>query len=380
MNVPVGGSGLGERVLHPQGVWDWVVRWGIFSVALTAIVGLVIALIRFLIWPMRVAFAPVALALVVVFLLSPLVNLLERRGVRRGLAVAICYLSFVAIAGVALALVVPVIARQIGGFVGHLPQYVQDATQDINEFAARRGWDFRIDLMSTQVQQYVLDNREQIIGVLGGVRSLAFGLIHILITVVIGAILSIYILLDMPKIKETIRSVIPRHRRDELSALSVRIAGALGAFFRGQLLVAIFVGLASALGLTLVKIPFAAVVGLIAGVFNLVPLIGPFIGAIPAVILGLLSGEPTRALWGGLVLLAVQQIDNHIISPNVIGRTVRLHPITVMLALLVAGSQFGIFGMLLVIPVISAIKEIARYLWESHGLREAVEEQLETAG
>jgi predicted PurR-regulated permease PerM len=371
MTLP-GGDGLGHRLIHPQTIWDRVVRWGLFSVSLAAVLVLVGVAFRYLLWPLRVLFAPVALALVVVYLLNPLVNRLERRGMRRGLAVAAIYVAFVAVVAVSLSLVVPVIARQIGGFVNELPRYVQDAAREVNDFAARRGWDFRVDLSAEQVQRYIAENRQAIIGVLGGVRSFAFGVFHVLITLVIGVILSIYILLDLPKIQRTVRSLLPEGRREELTALAERVGGVLGGFFRGQLLVATFVGVASAIGLTLVKIPFAAVVGLVAGVFNLVPLIGPFIGAVPAVILALLSGHPVRALWAGLVLLIVQQIDNHIISPNVMARTVRLHPITVMLALLAAGSLFGIFGMLLVVPGIAAAKVVAQYAWEKRSFREAL--------
>ena len=203
-------------------------------------------------------------------------------------------------------------------------------------------------------------------------RSFAFGVIHILITLIIGIILSIYILLDMPKIQRALRNVLPEGRREEISGLAENVGNVLGSFFRGQLLVALFVGVASAVGLTVIGIPFAAVVGLIAGVFNLVPLIGPFIGAIPAVILALLSDQPIDALWAGLWLLTVQQIDNHIISPNVMARTVKLHPITVMLALLAAGSLFGLFGMLLIVPSIATVKMLAGHFWKKRSVREAI--------
>ena len=376
METPEVEATFGHRMIHPKTVWDRVVRWGLFSIALSAIVSVAFSAFYFLIWPLRVLFAPVALALVVVYLLNPLVTRLERRGLRRGFGVAIIYVLFVAVVTVGLSLLVPVIARQITGFIDKLPEYVQDATREINEFAAKRGWDYRINLSTDQIQQYVVDNREQIIGVLGGVRSFAFGVIHVLITLIIGIILSIYILLDMPKIKQTVRSILPEGRRDEVIGLADKVGGVMGGFFRGQLLVALFVGVASAVGLTIVGIPFAAVVGLIAGVFNLVPLIGPFIGAIPAVILALLSDQPIDAVWAGVVLLAVQQIDNHIISPNVMARTVKLHPITVMLALLAAGSLFGIFGMLLVVPAIAAIKVIAGHFWDKRSVREAIAEAL----
>lgn len=371
MEAPEGAT-FGHRIIHPQTVWDRVVRWGLFCIALSAIVSVVFAAFYFLIWPLRVIFAPVALALVVVYLLNPLVNLLERRGIRRGLGVAVIYVVFVAVVATGLSLLVPVIARQIGGFIDKLPEYVQDATREINSFAARRGWDYRIDLSTEQIQQYVVDNREAIIGVLGGVRSFAFSVIHVLITLIIGIILSIYILLDMPKIQRSVRNVLPEGRRDEIIGLADKVGNVLGSFFRGQLLVALFVGIASAIGLTVIGIPFAAVVGLIAGVFNLVPLIGPFVGAIPAVILALLSDQPIDAVYAGVWLLIVQQIDNHIISPNVMARTVKLHPITVMLALLAAGSLLGIFGMLLIVPAIAAVKVTFAHFWEKRSVREAI--------
>jgi predicted PurR-regulated permease PerM len=376
MSTPASGSGLGERLLHPETIWDRIVRWGIFCAALAAIVAVLGSAFVYLIWPLRVIFPPVALALVVVYLLNPLVSLLNRRGLRRGFAVAVIYLAFVAVVGVGLSFLIPVISHQITAFIDKLPNYVEDATQAINRFAARRHSNFRIHLTTKQIQDYIVNNRGAIVGVLGGVKSFAFGLIHVLITVVIGTVLSVYILLDLPKIQASIRSMMPERRRDEIIGLAEKIGGALGGFFRGQLLVALFVGIASAIGLTLVKIPFAAVVGLIAGVFNLVPLIGPFIGAIPAVILGLLSGDPIRALWGALVLLGVQQIDNHIISPNVMGRTVKLHPITVMLALLAAGTLFGLFGMLLIIPGIAAVKAVAQHLWSKRAVRDAIAEAM----
>lgn len=372
MESPELGSTFGQRIIHPQTIWDRIVRWGLFCIALSAIVGVVFSAFYFLIWPLRVLFAPVALALVVVYLLNPLVTLLERRGLRRGFGVAIIFILFVAVVAAGLSLLVPIIARQITGFIDKLPELVQDATREINSFAAKRGWDYRINLDTEKIQQYIVDNRESIIGVLGGVRSFAFGVIHILITLIIGIILSIYILLDMPKIQRAMRNVLPEGRREEISGLAENVGNVLGSFFRGQLLVALFVGVASAVGLSVIGIPFAAVVGLIAGVFNLVPLIGPFIGAVPAVILALLSDQPIDALWAGLWLLTVQQIDNHIISPNVMARTVKLHPITVMLALLAAGSLFGLFGMLLIVPGIATVKMLAGHFWKKRSVREAI--------
>jgi predicted PurR-regulated permease PerM len=187
------------------------------------------------------------------------------------------------------------------------------------------------------------------------------------VEVVVGIVLSIYVLSGLPKLRRGLVGLIPDARRGEVLQVGREVGRSVGGFFRGQLLVALFVGVASAVGLTLVKLPFAVLIGVIAGIFNLVPLIGPFIGAVPAVAIGLLSGHPVRALYAALVLLAVQQLDNHLISPTVMGRTVRLHPIVILLSLLAGGAVAGIFGMLLVIPGVAAVKIVATHLLAKRG-------------
>jgi predicted PurR-regulated permease PerM len=363
---------VGERMLAPETLWDRVLRYGAFCWAGVGILGFLFILYRYVLYPIRVVFPPVAIALVVTYLLNPLVSRLERRGMRRGLAVAIIFLAFVAVVGVALANLIPLVVRQVGGFFDKLPDYLTKATDEINKFASRRGSDFRIKANSEEIFDAVKNNREAVTSFLGGVRSFAAGVLHVFLNLVIGIVLSIYMLVDLPKMQRGISNAIPPRHREETLLVGDRVGRALGGFFRGQLLVALFVGVASAVGLTLVKLPFAVLVGLIAGIFNLVPLIGPFIGAIPAVFIGLLSGEPVRALYAVIVLLVVQQIDNHIISPNVMGRTVKLHPITVMLSLLAGGTIAGIFGMLIVIPGVAAVKIVAAHAWRRGDVREAL--------
>jgi predicted PurR-regulated permease PerM len=161
-------------------------------------------------------------------------------------------------------------------------------------------------------------------------------------------------------------ALIPPGRRDEIRGLMDRIGQAVGGFFRGQLLVALFVGVASSIGLWLIGLPFWLLVGMVAGVFNLVPLVGPFIGGGLAVIIALISGQPLKAVWAALVLLVVQQIDNHLISPNVMGRTVQLHPVVVMLALLVGASFAGLFGMLVIVPLVAVVKIVFLFIWSKY--------------
>lgn len=367
---------IGAVTTNEATLGDHLRRAGLIAWSLIGIALVVYGFMRYLIGPIAIVFPPLAIALVVTYILNPVVSVLVRRGAPRWAAVLGIYVLFLGVVSVALAFLIPLIARQVSEFIDELPRYVADVVAAVNRFAARRGFDFRIEVTSQQILDSIQSNRETIVSFLGGVRSVAGQIIHIVITVILGIILSIYLLLDLPKMQVAVTNAIPRRHRDEVLQVLDKVGGALGGFFRGQLLVAAFVGVASAIGLTLIKLPFAVLIGLLAGVFNLVPLIGPFIAAVPAVSVALLSPEPSRAIWAGLVLLIVQQIDNHVISPNVMGRTVRLHPVTVMLALLAGAAIAGIWGMLVVIPAVAAVKIIAVHVWakrEEFGLPDGVQ-------
>jgi predicted PurR-regulated permease PerM len=284
--------------------------------------------------------------------------------------VGVIFVGFLAVAAVALAIVAPLVAVQLRGLFQNLPGYLQKATQASNDFAAGHGFKYRLKLSSRDLVRLAGDNRTVFTSLLGGVQSFVGSVLHVVVEVLVGIVLSVYLLVDLPKIQRGLTALIPEPRRAEILDMGREVGRAVGGFFRGQLLVATFVGVASAIGLSLVKLPFAVLVGLTAGIFNLVPLIGPFIGAIPAVFIGLLSGHPIRALYAALVLLLVQQIDNHLVSPTVMGRTVRLHPIVVMLSLLAGGAVAGVFGMLLIIPGVAAAKVVVTRLMRNRKQKE----------
>lgn len=344
-------------------------RIGILSWSIIGVLVLLGLLVRYVLYPIRSTFPPLVLALVVVFLLNPLVNrLVARTRLSRGWATLIVYLIFTGLVTAALVNLVPLVAHQIGDFLDHLPEYVSRAARTINRFAERRGWNFRIRASTEEIVGFVESHRSGVVDFLGRIRAVGVSILHVVITFLLAMVLSFYVLVDLPKIRKGIRDLIPPSRLPEMLGLAEQIGSALGGFFRGQLLVAAFVGAASATLLSWpVKLPFAVLVGLIAGIFNLVPLIGPFIGAVPAVFIGLLSGNPAKAWQAAVVLLIVQQIDNHIVSPNVMGRTVKLHPITVMLALLAGGTLAGIAGMLVVVPAVATAKILGAYVWEKRG-------------
>jgi predicted PurR-regulated permease PerM len=124
------------------------------------------------------------------------------------------------------------------------------------------------------------------------------------------------------------------------------------------------------IGLAVIGLPFWLLVGMVAGVFNVIPLIGPWIGAVPGVVIALTTRDAGTALWVIVVMAAAQQIDNHFISPIVMQRAVKLHPAAVMMALLAGGTLGGFFGLLLAVPIAAVLKIVVGHVWHTYVLGE----------
>lgn len=325
---------------------------------------------HYVISPVRVVFPPLIVATVIVYLLNPLVTGFEKRGIPRGWGTFFTYIVFFAVAFFVVRFLSPIVSRQVSAFVATVPDLVARAGDNAQALAERWNLSLRFEDLTAQLQV------RQGLSFFGRIASITGGVIHAAVILILGPILAFYLLVDLPKLKRSIVAAIPARRREETQLVAHKLAVSVGGFFRGQLLVAVFVGFASALALWIVGLPYFALIGLICGIFNLVPLIGPYIAAIPAVFIafttptsggGLMDIDPgwPLAIAASLALLIVQQIDNHIISPNVVARTVKLHPVTVMLSLLVGGTMLGLWGMLFAVPVVASGKILILHWWDT---------------
>jgi predicted PurR-regulated permease PerM len=344
-------------------------RWGIAAWSLIGVAVLGYLAYRYVLYPIRVIFPPLLVALIIVFLLNPLVSRLERRGFPRFAGTMLTYVVFLTAMGFLLAWLVPMVSEQVAGFDKQAPKLFDRATEWLADIGNRIGFDVQPDqLLSSGGEQQAID-------FFGRIASFTAGVLHVVLIMVLGPILAFYLLVDLPKIRRGIQAMIPVRRRAETRIIGDRLTTAVGGFFRGQFLVALFVALASMGALWLVGLPYWALIGLLTGLFNLIPLIGPFIGGALAILVAMTSTEATHgifdltpgwlAFWAAMGLLVVQQIDNHIISPNVVARTVKLHPVTVMLSLLAGGSLLGLWGMLLAVPVVASVKVLILYYWDT---------------
>lgn len=135
-------------------------------------------------------------------------------------------------------------------------------------------------------------------------------------------------------------------------------------FIRGQLLEAVFVGVLSSIALIIVGIDYAVVIGIIAGICNMIPYVGPIVGTILAAIMGLLSGSPIKIIYAIIAMLIVQQIDNNLLAPKIVGESVGLHAVFTMLAIIIGGNAFGLIGMLIAVPLAASFRVLFNIWYE----------------
>lgn len=319
--------------------------------------------------PISFLLAPIMLAMILVYLFAPAVDRLARLGLPRIVAAAATFLlalTGLVVLGWAL---VPLLTRQFAALLEGLPEILVSVRQTMERGLDPFGLSGLVPAPSDGqdpgewVASLVEGNGDQVVGLLGTVRALVGSLVSGVLGVVLAPVLAFYLLADLPRVTAGIQRLVPPDRRGELIDVGRRILSTVGAYFRGQVVVATFVGVATAIGLAILGLPFWAIIGAATGVFNLVPFIGPTIGAIIGVVVALTVGTgPTQAVIVVVIMVVVQQIDNHVITPAVLSRTVHVHPVTIIVSLIFAASMFGIVGMLVAIPTVATLKLIILYV------------------
>jgi predicted PurR-regulated permease PerM len=372
---------MGDRI-RAAGATAWAV---VGIAAVLALVGLIAYVVR-VVWP------PLILAGAIVFLLNPVVTRIQQRHVPRAVATGLAYLAVLLIAVTTILVVAPLAAHQYDDLADEWPELRQDLEDSINDLSARSersDWpikfptydeledQFRGDQKADKDHDGVIsadERRDRFADQLDTARELALQVFHVGLIFVLAPIIGFYLLVDLPRIRQVFRGLVPVRARGDAIVMARRLSRAIGGYFRGQLGVAIVVGVLSSIGMLIINLPFWLIVGMVAGLFNMIPLIGPWVGAVPGIIIALTTGGGLdKAVAVAVVMAIVQQIDNHFISPLVMQRAVKLHPAVVMLALLAGGTLMGFFGLLLAVPTTAVLKIVCGHLWHRFVLEEPLD-------
>lgn len=335
-------------------------------------------LLAVVLWAVRNVLAPFVLGLALAYLLAPVIRPIERfwrwLGLRcrlgflgriaRSLAILTTYLLVIAILAGFFALVVPVVIDQ-----GRTLWAVRETIWGQLERLGRGIFDQYKELpeqVRTQVELY-LGRLSSLIGTAlqqaaqGTVTAISYT-VSLVLGILIIPFWTFYLLNDSRKLGQSALDMVPSTIRDDLLRILELIDTGLSAYLRGQLLLGVIIGGLTAIGLTLIGVNFSLVLGVVAGICELIPNIGPILGAIPALVVAV-AQDPTKALITALFALGIQQLENLFLTPRVLGKSVQLHPVLVMVVLVIGSELGGVLGLFLAPLATAVLRDLFRYFY-----------------
>ena len=322
---------------------------------------LAVAFVYFL-YLMRGLFFSFALAILLSYIINPLVNAICQRGAPRVTAILWAYLALLLVLAGFLMYGFPLIIHQLNSLAETIPQYTEQAKEITQSIQDRYS-----DLGMPDGMKQVFDDRihwleDLILGQVSNILASVVGMVGSVLKIILAPVLSFYILKDLELIKSKALSVLPAEWRDEAMDLCRQVDRVLGSFIKGYLLVAAIVGGMTAVVMALLGVDFALMLGIFAGLTELIPYFGPIIGAVPAVCLALLKSK-----WLAVKVVAaffiIHQLEGNFISPKILGDKVGLHPLAVILSLLAGGELYGLTGMLLAVPAVAVLRVIVNFIF-----------------
>jgi predicted PurR-regulated permease PerM len=312
-------------------------------------------------------------AAVIALILNPMVSFLQRRRLPRGLAVAAVYLAFFAALTLVGYFLSGPIANQVSAFQNDVPRLVDEANAslaDLQRTFDEKGIDIEIAAQGQTalgtLQSQVLEGSGEVVAFTG---DLLRELVEVSFQIILVLILSIYMLLYGPRIGALVRSIMPPGDGTAEDDYPTRVQKAVSGYVRGQLLFSSIMGTSAGVALWIYGTigifeegrTYALAFGIFFGVMELVPFVGPVLGALPPILVALFQ-DPLTAVWVAALFLALQQLEGHVVAPQVFSYTLRINPLLVIFALLFGAEIYGFVGALIALPIAAVLRETVLYL------------------
>ena len=354
-------------------------RVGTFSWSMIGVMLLIMAAFVVLVEG-RVILAPLLLGIVIIYILNPLVTWLSARGVPRLIGAILGFLVFFSGLSLLAVVIFPDIRIQAESFIDTFPSLYDQTATDVEGVLASMGFENIAIIDYGELLDYINDpeNRSTLMSILfdqlGAVTSSIFEFILIFL---VGPVLAFYFLIDLPTVQQRLVEVFPKPHQNEASFVGRQLNAAIGGFLRGQLLVAVIVGVMLSFGYWAIGLEFWLLIGLVGGLLNIVPFLGPWVGGFLGVLVAITTADVPTAIWAVVVAVIVQQIDNNFVSPSVLRATVRLHPTVTLLSLVLGGALAGVWGVIIAVPLVASIKILFGHWWRTRVLSQTWEEASE---
>lgn len=318
--------------------------------------------------------SPLFIGIVLAWLFDPIVTKLQKKGVSRILGSICVYIVFLSFIYILIRLMVPSITNQLNDLAQSVPSFINYLKDNIDSFFNHLNnmgdynfTDIKIgiyDSINGLSKSLTVDLPTTIMNI---ITSIISGGVNLLIGLLVG----LYMLFDFDNVKKHLYSFIPSKYRKDTEVLVTRLNKNLKSYVHGTLLIMFILFVFQSIALAIAGLKAPMVFGLFCAITNVIPYIGPYIGGVPAVVVGL-SISPMTGLFALIAVVLAQTLESYFLQPVVMGKTMKLHPVTIMLGLLLFGSFFGILGMILATPVISIAKTIFQFFNEKFKIMEKI--------
>lgn len=291
------------------------------------------------------------MASIVAFILSPLVQRLHQGGVPKPLAILMVYIGLLGAMSLLGYFLINPLVDQITTLATQLPQRVNDLQprlNSLNQWLNAHNLP-NIDKLKTQASNYTTTVANTAIA---NIQTLVLTSFNFLVNIVLVLVIAFYLLLDGEQLKDRLYKLVPDNQLSRVAFVDATINQVLGGYLRGQLLMSLTIGTLAGVGTEGLGVAYPVVVGVLAGILELVPMLGPWLASMPALAIALFTPHPwPLVLWVGLYFLIIQQLESNVIGPRITGHAVGLHPLGALMALLVGIELDGILGALFAVPV-----------------------------
>lgn len=324
-------------------------------------------------------FAAAFIAAILAYIINPLVDKLEKRGIKRALGVGIVYLSIILVISILMVALIPRTAQELRKLASSLPSIVESFSELFTDFMeGTTNFNFP---GSQQVRDAINDSYESTMEsltrwVTTSASRITVLLTHfvqnmasVMLTLVLIMIMTFYFLVDRKTYVNKIKSIIPNSINEDFSVLAGRINVILTEFIRGRLILAVFVGTFTAILLLILRIDFAIVIGIITLIADIIPYIGPLLGFVPAFLFALIE-SPFKALIVAVFYVLIQWAENNILAPKIIGDSMGLNPLFIFLSIVIGGGIFGVWGMVVSVPLAAVGLTLIEFLREKYKMHQ----------
>lgn len=333
-------------------------RWYRWGLLLLFVLGGV-----WLLWASRAILTPFVFALVLTYLLAPMVQAFVWHGkINRVLAILTVYALVGFLVAMAVLYIIPLLVQESVHLIHMVPGFVRKVQVSWDYWLAEFHEAPMPQSIKNSINQTGTHLESQLFMVLKSIVTASFGLVPGFLSLLISPVLAFYLLKDLDHIRQRFWTVVPVPWQAAVFKLGYDVDRALNGYIRGQFIVAVVVGFLSGLWTFLLGIPFAALIGVLAGVTDIIPYVGPLAGALPAVLLGL-TRSPWVAGYAVVGFIMIHQLEGTVIAPKVVGDSVGLHPLVVVFAILAGGDLAGMAGLLLGVPFAAVLKVIVTHLY-----------------